>query len=1517
MTTSPSVRPAFDVRPGVFQVIDAAGDVVGVGWLAGPDLVVTCAHVVTQAGGGPGGEILLRAYPHAADPGALVVSGVVDPGSWRGSDGEDVAFVTLTGAPTSMPPLLLDHARPADGREVILFGFPMQALDRGHYGFGRVGGDVTGNAGQRLLQLTGCHEVTSGFSGGPVVDSVTGRVVGMVDSVPGDDPLGRGRTTAYVTPMKTLRELWPGLPVPETPCPFNGLDAFAEDRAAWFVGRDRAVSDVLVALRHNRQVLALLGPSGSGKSSLVLAGVCHALAEDGLPGSSSWGRVAVRTTDDPYARLAEAGLDNPAGQGLAAAARAWLAARPWHDRMVIVLDQFEELLVQPVDGDTARFLAELTDLADQAPTVTILLVVRDDFYAQLTAAAPVLTRAKVDVAAVLTRPELGAIVGGRDGVAALIEPGLVERIVGDAIAACPGVGVTEGAATTVLPLLEFTLTTLWHDRYGQSRHGLLTLDGYESLGGVTGCLARWCDDTMAEIAAMPGDTVGAAARMLTALVRSPDRLTGAPMVRRPRPSADLQEIGAGASHRPRVGRPWRRQRPSPARVDAAEVLDLLTRRRILVTGRNAAGDAVVELVHDSLIINWQQLRKWLTDDQRFLEWQDGVEPALADWLAHTRAQAASRFRRWRSRDLLLAGRRLTEAEQWRARGGLRPELVTFIDESRRQRRRRRRRTATAAVVVVTLGIAATGAVAAQKVEQQRTELVRAAGDLLLEGTEARQSDEPGEAVRWGLTAYWAYSAGQREKLDLTRRELVSSLAASSYRGQVSGAERHTMVGAGGRNWLLTIETDGTVALRDEEADGRRINLGVDLKDFAIGTFIPSRKLLALVSPTGTLRIWSLADRVRPELVSTRAAGNGITAMAAGPDGNRLFLGDKHGAVSVWDIEREAEPERLDGDRRDPAVTVQASTEMGSGTIRVESRQDSPAVVDMAVRPDGRTLVTVTAGNEARRRDGSLVGSVISGTVTTWSVSAAGRIRPSRTRLLPPLSATERLSQETLDEPVVKAMRLAPDGSSVAIGGSTSAKLVATTGDGPLREPTSVLASFGEYIPEVQALSFSDDSRFLALTGADQTISVWYVAEPARPRRVNTLANAGLDTAAVPSFSDSAQTLYVRQPDGAIARYRTEGIAARTGTVRLPAGARLAWVPADPTRGRLLQYPKGGPPTVAVEAPKKQLAVTGSATLTVWKTDPDNLVLTELKDQRGITALDLTTDGTLLAVGTNSGRASLIDLTDPRRPREVGALNPFLNVIFQTSEFPLPSTILEQVSLSHDRRMLAVGTQKFGIYVYDITDVRKPRLRARLAGPGGTVRALRFSPDDTVLLAGSSNGPLWIYRSADIPVAPAADPTTPSSQPSPSQNAAAGTPTATASPQPSLAELSPIVVPLKSANRDIRAAAYSPATPPLLATADNSGTISLWDSSDTTDPHLLGTLQGPPDGVTSVAFDHTGLLLTATDGDRRATRWSVYELSEMVAEPPDYACRLVGGGLREKEWRERLPSAYPYRELCGP
>jgi hypothetical protein len=178
-------------------------------------------------------------------------------------------------------------------------------------------------------------------------------VIGMIDSVCPPDRLARGTATAYLTPAERLRRVCPQLPAPGVR-PYRGLASFTSDDTGWFFGRDRAVTLVLDRLRANPacRALALLGPSGSGKTSLVQAGVLPALAGGALPGSRRWASLTARPGSDPFAELERAGLAGADG-GLGQAVSRWLADHPDRDRLLVVLDQFEELFgssIPPVGG---------------------------------------------------------------------------------------------------------------------------------------------------------------------------------------------------------------------------------------------------------------------------------------------------------------------------------------------------------------------------------------------------------------------------------------------------------------------------------------------------------------------------------------------------------------------------------------------------------------------------------------------------------------------------------------------------------------------------------------------------------------------------------------------------------------------------------------------------------------------------------------------------------------------------------------------------------------------------------------------------------------------------------------------------------------------------------------------------------------------------------------------------------------------------------------------------------------
>ncbi|MFD4314840.1 trypsin-like peptidase domain-containing protein [Streptomyces sp. NPDC058548] len=341
MDTRREAIGADPLTSAVAQVRDRNGTVVGTAFLITEDLLISCAHVLADGAYGPGDKVEL-VFPRA--PGAPSVWGRTLEDGWRDPREQDVALIRLDHVPTGTAPLPLGASEGCRGHRVRSFGFPEQAPPGGHFGSATAGAvlPAADHAGD-LLQLTGANDLTTGFSGGPILDETTGLVVGMLTSITAPDGYNRGQSIAYATPAEVLREAWPGLNVRDV-SPYRALEPFTAEHARWFRGRDEAVRQVVAGLAGGRRVVLLLGPSGSGKSSLVQAGILPALAAGRLPGSDRWRQVVVRPGPDLPAALEQAGLPEAATAGVGAAVTGLLAANPAHDRVVLVVDQFEELL---------------------------------------------------------------------------------------------------------------------------------------------------------------------------------------------------------------------------------------------------------------------------------------------------------------------------------------------------------------------------------------------------------------------------------------------------------------------------------------------------------------------------------------------------------------------------------------------------------------------------------------------------------------------------------------------------------------------------------------------------------------------------------------------------------------------------------------------------------------------------------------------------------------------------------------------------------------------------------------------------------------------------------------------------------------------------------------------------------------------------------------------------------------------------------------------------------------------
>jgi len=507
------------------------------------------------------------------------------------------------------------------------------------WGYGTIGNLTYHPAAGPMLQLS-TTEVTAGFSGAPVFDTDTSRVVGMVSAITHTDQYGRLAQTALATPTKTLLTVCPALQ-PSEVCPYRSLDTFTETDAEFFFGRERVIKELLRRLRQEPSFLALLGPSGSGKSSLIQAGLIPQLRMGKVPGSENWGVATIREYDDPFEQLTVAGLVG-ASDGLADAVGTWLKQHPQYGRLVLILDQFEELLVTCSGPLCQDFVKQLTQLLDSPWDVTIILTMQDVFYSRFAHQAPDLAQEWLPGGLVqirdLDQNELAAIVQEpAQEVGLRFEEGLIEEIVDDAMEAA-SLEERDTIRSTVLPLLEFALTQLW----AQRQEGMLTRKAYNDIGGLTGMLTLWADRAYRALGALDNRLQPYARRIFTDLVRPGDEGKEIPSSRR----RSLAEL-------------YRDETESEA---IQQVIKSLTDARLLVTADDTppGGRESVEIIDDKLLREWGRLRNWLREEKdRFDTWHREIEKRAQSWL-----ESSPKYPAGRDEDKLLKGRELDEAESW-------------------------------------------------------------------------------------------------------------------------------------------------------------------------------------------------------------------------------------------------------------------------------------------------------------------------------------------------------------------------------------------------------------------------------------------------------------------------------------------------------------------------------------------------------------------------------------------------------------------------------------------------------------------------------------------------------------------------------------------------------------------------------------------------------------------------------------------------------------------------------------
>ena len=558
-------------------------------------------------------------------------------------------------------------------------------------------------------------------------------------------------------------------------CPFKGLASFQSEDAEFYFGRERLVAE-LVARLVGATFLALVGPSGSGKSSVVRAGLLPALSAGVLPGSASWLQVVMRPGDHPLASLQRA-LSSVAGADAASQPSVELAAdslsstmstlRPG-GRLVLAIDQFEELFTQAAAAERDQFIELVTRVArDPEQRVVVVVAIRADFYGRCaahTALAELMGSSHVLVGPMRAEEFARAIELPAEAAGLRIEPELTAALVADVLDEPGG-----------LPLLSTALLELWQHREGRT----LRLSGYAQTGGVRGAVGRLAEEAYGRL--------------------EPDQQTIARGILLRLASTDETDVAV-------------RRRAPLAEFDAlenesvAQVLGVLADSRLVTVS-----EGTVEVAHEALLREWPRLAAWLEDDSEGRRLRRHLIEAAREWSESGRDPGE-----------LYRGARLATTLDWTTEHSLELNELerAFVNDSRaasqreadrtRRTNRRLRVLLAGAVAFLAIAVIAGGFAFVQQGEAQT-----AARIAQVEREQAERSALRADAQRLGAQAL------TEEDLDLSlllARQAVALDDSTETRGNLLSAllrapgAINVLHGTGDRTNWIDISPDGKVVV---------------------------------------------------------------------------------------------------------------------------------------------------------------------------------------------------------------------------------------------------------------------------------------------------------------------------------------------------------------------------------------------------------------------------------------------------------------------------------------------------------------------------------------------------------------------------------------------------------------------------------------------------------------------------------------------------------------------------------
>ena len=880
--------------------------------------------------------------------------------------------------------------------------------------------------------------------------------------------------------------------------PFAGLSSLTEADAEVYFGRDDLIAELAATIRtaaaddEGPRVVVVAGVSGSGKSSLLGAGLARAegipspstatIDDDGMRITARDGAASVlyattpnetETETDPDSDDAKATDPSPGPTGGVL-------------DNILVIDQFESVFTRP-DEDVRGIVGALERYATD--TGVVVIGVRADFFGNCVE-FPTLARAWQRYCVIVTemsdarlRMAITApvkLAGGR------IESGLADVLINDLHAAADA-----GDRAGRLPLLAHVLAVTWSRRTGNR----MTISGYRAAGGIARAVADTAEDAWSSIGPEDRDL---ARTLLMALVHV--RADGAAL----RAPLDLATVGT------RFGE------------DVSEIVDIFAQARLVTVS-----DEVIMLIHDVVLTAWPRLRGWIIAGKDSLVWHQQLDVDTDAWVDADRHKS-----------FLYTGARLELSLLQRDevnknyRNLLSADNDRFLDDAIADRAHTRRLRSIgigvvallAVVSMITAGISFRQAAALEK-ERNAAEHTAMMSNIL-----SLQSANPSVAARMLLSGHKRYPG------DGAIVERILGAVSSPLATSVSGHTAAVYDLAYSRSGKLVASAGGDRTVRVWETgqgSGDPLKSVATLEGFGnfvtAVTFHPTAPLLAAASGDGLVRVWNIADVGAPQLVSTLKPGNGSTVYMArfSPKGDQLATSSDDGTIALFRVVGSRVDGRPANVLRAHSGPVRTLSYRGDGRLLASGGDDQvvhlwnvadpaspveagpvltgfPSIThSVAFSPSGRELAVTGDSSNAQiwavadpTRPLPLSPALPHAPGGSWSIGFS----PDGLRVMSPRldgsvqvwNTVDPRSPSTLwsmeNAPAEGTLRtfagsVSPDGSSMVVGRD----------DGLIdvwRFPSGVLTGQGGAIT---SLDSSGDGKVIASTGTDAMLSVWTAA----------------------------------------------------------------------------------------------------------------------------------------------------------------------------------------------------------------------------------------------------------------------------------------------------------------------------------------------------------------------------------------------------------------------------------------